>query len=248
MAAAGDRRALQLRGRGARSRFVATCAPLAILSGCVAVANNDQDTCTLDPAVDCATVGGDGYTCSGSDSPSDDFGIDCSELPGTNPGGSISYCCVGGINTCAADGAVNCQGQGDGYTCSGNDTPEDDFSGVQCGAPVTTSLGSASYCCTTMCQPDGSIDCSGNGIGFSCTGSESPDQDFTGLSCGDGATENSGVVTFCCNGCVQDTSVDCTSGGAGYVCSGTDVPDASLNCSPGTPDPDTGNMDYCCGQ
>lgn len=252
MVVAGDKRAVPLRWWGAVGRFVAVSAPLLSLGACTFVATPDQNTCSLDPSVDCSSIGGgyDGYTCTGTDTPDQDFSVSCAAAA-NNSDGSTSYCCAGGTDTCAPDATVSCNGQGDGYTCTGSDTPAQDFSGIQCGSSTRNPDGSTSYCCSssTTCAPDSSVNCTnGGGFGFTCTGSDTPDADFTGLTCSSGTVASVGT-SYCCNGCVQDSSVDCSSGGGtGYACSGSSAPDASLNCSTGTPDPNTGNMDYCCGQ
>jgi hypothetical protein len=169
-------------------------------------------------------------------------------------------------NTCNTDSSVSCPSGDTGYSCSGSDTPSQDFSNIACGAGVAGGAGTA-YCCTTgaTCSADSTVQCPGGGSGYSCTGSDTPDQDDSSLSCSTG-TPNDGVTSYCCctggsdctsgddggtgdggNSCVQSSSVTCEAG-QGWSCQGTDMPagvDASLNCSGGTSD-GNGGMNYCC--
>jgi hypothetical protein len=100
---------------------------------------------------------------------------------------------------------------------------------------------------------DSTVTCTGSAQGWSCTGSDTPDQDNQGLDCSTG-TAGSGNTQYCCitftsSTCSQDSSVaGCESGSYGFSCSGSDTPqqaDTSLNCSAGTAG-ENGATLYCC--
>ena len=87
----------------------------------------------------------------------------------------------------------------------------------------------------------------GSSTGYSCTGTDSPDQESSSpLNCSGGTPSNDGLTLFCCiddsvvtSGCsVDSTIVGCTGASIGFSCTGTADPttsDTSLVCSAGTP-------------
>jgi hypothetical protein len=160
----------------------------------------------------------------------------------------------GGSSTCSTDTTVTCT-QGTGWSCTGSDSPEESN-------PLVCSVGTAAtgkteYCCVTWttvstCMEDAMVTGCQEGTGFSCTGSDTPDQSDTSLVCSSG-TADTGKTDYCCvpydqSTCMQDTTVMCTSGSIGFSCTGSDTPsqgDSSLtSCS--TPTMSNGMSLYCC--
>lgn len=248
------RGALRLR-REAASCLFALPFVLLLLGACTVTTNasNGDRTCAADPAVVCSS--GTGYSCTGADTPDQDFsGLSCGL--GTPSSHGVSYCCAQTTGTCNADSSVVCS-SGGGYTCSGSDTPGQDFSGLVCGQGSDNGDGTTSYCCSSAsssCAQDGTVSCTGGAAGYACTGTDTPDQSDSSLVCSI-ATPASGEYLYCCfryssSSCSQDSSVQgCQAGSYGFSCTGSGTPDqadASLTCSSGTPDPNTGDMLYCC--
>lgn len=103
------------------------------------------------------------------------------------------------------------------------------------------------------CGQDTSVTCSEGGSGYSCSGSDSPDQDDSTLDCSAGVTDGANT-DYCCititsgSTCSPDSNVEgCASGSYGFSCTGSDTPDtanSSLTCSSGTPG--SGETSYCC--
>ncbi len=121
------------------------------------------------------------------------------------------------------------------------------------GACSSTSSGSAAP--TNSCTADLTLaGCTGNSIGYSCLGSDTPADDFASLTCEAGT---GGGHSYCCTSevaatapCVQDTAVTagCTDFAVGYSCTGTSTPaaaDVALQCDTGTAG-NNGTTLYCC--
>lgn len=182
--------------------------------------------------------------------------IGCTVNSTTNNPGNGNNGNNGNTDTCTADTTVDCM-QGNGWSCTGSDTPEDNAD-VVC-STGTEDSGKTDYCCvtgsgvTSTCSIDSSVTCQ-EGTGFSCTGSDSPDQSDSSLVCSEPSSDGSNT-DYCCTPyssggtCMQDSTVTgCTSGSYGFSCTGSDSPsstDSSLTCSTPTTDPN-GGMDYCC--
>ncbi len=145
-----------------------------------------------------------------------------------------------------------------GFSCTGNVTP--DGANYFCSSPTATSNGSSQYCCllttaTTTCAADSSVaGCQAGSYGFSCTGSNTPDQTFTNLTCSSG-TAAAGATLYCCadgtsvatGTCSADAAITgCVGGSSAYKCTGGITPDPSLKCSTGVAGP-AGDVYYCCG-
>jgi hypothetical protein len=88
---------------------------------------------------------------------------------------------------------------GGGSSGSGSGGGGDDGGGSRVrppadGGPVTSDAGT--------CAPDITVSCGSNpGLsGFSCTGSATPEQSFTGLTCGAGQSGAGGATDYCCYG------------------------------------------------
>jgi len=106
-------------------------------------------------------------------------------------------------SSCAPDDTVPCAG-GSGYSCTGGDTPDEADSTLLCSDGVDGPDGTQ-YCCasfgtaTTTCQQDPTVDsCEPPSIGFSCTGTDSPDEADSSLTCSTGVPGNAGSTLYCC--------------------------------------------------
>jgi hypothetical protein len=180
-------------------------------------------SCTVDTTLTCPDPTSYGFTCpGGSASPdSGDAALICS-TPVTDASGNDTYCCTdtGGTSSggsssggttagCSADGTLACDtSKGEvGVDCTGGATPAADanFGGYICSDPATQSDGSDGYCCATgftgsTCVQDPSVDsCAYPSVGFSCTGSDTPDMADGSLSCSTGVQDpTTGDMLFCC--------------------------------------------------
>jgi hypothetical protein len=111
-----------------------------------------QDTCTPDSTVAGCVSGTSGYSCgAGANAPDvGDPTLICSE---PTPSGDLDlYCCymntdTAGVGTCSEDFTVPCPNPDEyGFSCSGSDSPMDDFSNLTCSTPVGSDP--TTYCCT----------------------------------------------------------------------------------------------------
>ncbi len=118
---------------------------------------------------------------------------------------------------CSADSSVNCANGSSGYSCpSGEAAPDESGTDLVCSVPVSVN-GVDEYCCYdntltapsgSTCEQDSSVsgcqaDSAGNpSYGFSCTGSESPDSDFSNITCSPGTpgsdAQGDSATLFCC--------------------------------------------------
>jgi hypothetical protein len=246
----------------------------ALVVGCtVNSTTNGGSACNTSSNVTCEGAA-TGYTCSGSSAPSDgDSTLDCSS--GTPDNGNTDFCCIS-LNssvTCGQDSTVQgCVAGSYGFSCTGSDTPDQDQAGLVCSTGTAGSNGDTLYCCSytddagtddggtdsatdgsDTCMQDQTVTCTGSAQGWSCTGSDTPDQDQTGLVCSTGTAGN-GDTQYCCipftsTTCMQDSTVQgCQAGSYGFSCTGTDTPsqnDSSLDCSTGTAG-NNGETLYCC--
>jgi len=180
-------------------RFVYTAAVifLASISGCTVNSNTNTTTgCQTDSTVSCYT-GGTGYSCTGSSSP-ESSGHTCT----TNNAGD--WCCY--VNTnCSQDNSLSCTAGSYGYSCTaGTSAPSATYPSLICSVP-TVAGGLDEYCCgyTTVasgstCSQDPTVDgCVGDSYGFSCTGSDRPDTDYSGVTCSSGTLSGSDTL-YCC--------------------------------------------------
>ena len=105
---------------------------------------------------------------------------------------------AGSSTGCTTDSSVVCAA-GAGYSCDNGDTP----SGLDCSDGVVDSSGLTDYCCiqfsSSTCAPDGTVTgCDASSYGFSCTGSDTPDEADSSLNCSMGVAGNAGSTLFCC--------------------------------------------------
>ena len=249
---------------------MSACTASATVNGSGAPAPPDTvpATCSQDQSVVGCVGASVGYSCSGTDSPDqDDTALSCSM--GTASNGATLYCCVDTTSVaagCTADSSVvGCTGASIGFSCTGTAQPGQGDSSLVCSGG--TPSGSATlFCCASYapssgtCAEDATVQgCVGPSIGFSCSGSDTPESVNPSLNCGGGVPGGAGMAYCCTTGgstgpattasCVVDMSVVCTAPAAGYSCSGGLAPtqsDATLSCGQGTTEADGTTLAYCC--
>lgn len=181
--------------------------PVALLvgaAGCTASASTSGGSCSTDSSVSCSS--GTGWSCSGSAQPQDtNSDIVCST------DGAGDFCCAS--SSCSYDSSVvGCQSGSVGYSCASGSAPPDQSDATLVCSEPTSNGGSDDYCCYTnattapsgaTCAEDSSVmGCQPGSFGFSCTGSDTPDMDFSNITCSAGTpgTDASGATAtlFCC--------------------------------------------------
>jgi hypothetical protein len=213
------------------------------ITGCT-ITTSSSDSCSIDPTVTGCTQGSSGYSCTGSTTPVSSVSpLVCS--PGVEgSAGATLFCCVSGGavgTTCAPDVTVsNCADTTQGYSCTGSDTPEQDYSSLSCGAGISGNAGSTLYCCTSSAGADGGNDAgavgsdSGGNIVPDST-SDTADQTDGGADAGTcGITADTGNST--CDQCVDsmccDSLVACgTADDAGADDAGASACEQLLQCT-----------------
>ncbi|HEX3769526.1 MAG TPA: hypothetical protein VHV30_01620 [Polyangiaceae bacterium] len=104
---------------------------------------------------------------------------------------------------CAQDSSVaGCVGPATGYSCGNGETPDENDSSLVCSDGTPGDSGFTLYCCvqftSSTCQPDTTVQgCEGSSIGFSCTGTDTPDEADSSLNCSDG-TPSGNELLYCC--------------------------------------------------
>jgi hypothetical protein len=180
-----------------------------LLTGAGCSASVTTDSCSSDTTVTCAS-GDDGFSCTGSLSPTGDG--DCTEQATAG-----TFCCTPGAtivipglpSTCASDDSVTgCAAPSEGFSCTGTDPPDATDSTLECSIGVSGSGGSLAYCCLTgetfaagTCAQDDTIGtCTTAGsFGFKCASTDTPDQSDATLTCSAGVADADGTSTdFCC--------------------------------------------------
>jgi len=105
---------------------------------------------------------------------------------------------------CAQDSSVaGCQVPATGYSCGNGDNPEQSDSSLVCSDGTLASDGFVLYCCiqftSSTCAPDPSVQgCAGSSFGFSCTGTDTPDQADATLVCSSATAGGNGALLYCC--------------------------------------------------
>ncbi len=237
--------------------------PGLVCSQGVAVAGGDtqyccnggsQDSCGVDSTLACTS--GTGYSCSGSANPMDtDSSLTCSQDTGAG-----TFCCTSGGGGCQQDSSVTgCVDGSTGYSCDSGTTP--DSSSLSCSDGVASGS-QDTFCCidfisssSSTCQADDSVTgCQGDAYGFSCAGTDAPDQSDSSLVCSYGVPGSNGDTNYCCVGftstsCQQDPTVTgCSGDSFGFSCTGSDTPsdaNAALVCSQAVQGAN-GDLLYCC--
>jgi hypothetical protein len=126
---------------------------------------------------------------------------------------------------------------------------------------LTSILALAAGCTTTTddsgptCDTDPTVSCT-DGTGYSCTGTDRPEDSVSSIFCSDGQAGNAGSTLYCClskdtadTTCGDDPTVSCPGGGFGFSCSDATEPPTqaypSLNCSSPVAG-NAGSATYCC--
>ena len=199
--------AIVTRPAGPVSKLASVVAFAAVLAGVAACSvtttdNGASTSCTTDSSLACVT-GTQGYTCTGLSQPEDaDPGLVCS-----SDNGAGSFCCA--TSACNYDANVSCGGA-TGYSCATGAAPPDSQDATLVCSTATNANGVDTYCCYTdtntasgTCTDDPSIvGCQPNSegtpsYGFSCTGTDTPDQDFSNITCST-PTDGTSATNYCC--------------------------------------------------
>lgn len=174
--------------------------------------------CAPDPSVTGCVFPSYGFSCSTPGDTPDmyDCTLNCSVDQGTGTfccddngacsgGGSSGGTSSGGTGGCVADSTLACDAGSDGVSCPPGGNPEADFPGYICSAPSPQPDGSDGYCCATgfsgsTCSQDPTVDgCAYPSVGFSCAGTDSPDQADPSLNCSTGVADpTTGDTLYCC--------------------------------------------------
>ena len=101
---------------------------------------------------------------------------------------------------CGIDDSVACD-HATGYSCAPGDDPEASDSSLVC-SDGTDVPGATLYCCvqfvSSTCEPDDTVvGCTGYSFGFSCTGTDTPDEADPSLVCSAG-TDAGDALLYCC--------------------------------------------------
>jgi hypothetical protein len=169
-------------------------------------------TCTQDRSVQGCTASSIGFSCTGSDTPTQvNPALVCST--GTPASGGTQYCCGSGASTmvpmttptatCEADLSVTCTAPATGFSCVGGAMPMQTDATLSCGSGITEADGTTqAYCCSAAaqpapCAPDPSVTgCPGDATGYTCTGGANPMT--SSLLCGAAMPGAKSAVSYCC--------------------------------------------------
>ena len=126
---------------------------------------------------------------------------------GTPPGGTGSSSGTtsssGGATGCSSSSSVPCD-RGSPYSCSGGDHPANHDPSLTCGTPSRQADGTDAFCCVTpisgsTCAENLNVLCAYPRVGYSCTGSDTPDQGEPKLTCDAVSTDpTTGDALYCC--------------------------------------------------
>jgi hypothetical protein len=179
---------------------------LAAAAGCTVKnsASGGSSTCSSDGSVSCTQ--GSGWSCTGKDTPADNNPLVCSKATVSQDQTKLTFCCVasqGVTSGCAEDSTVtaNCS-QGTGFACAGSTTPDQNDSSLVCSSG-TPNGSNTDYCCipytqsSGTCMQDSTVMCS-EGFGFTCSGTDMPQQTNSALNCSTGTAGNNGQMLYCC--------------------------------------------------
>ena len=156
-------------------------------------------SCSPNAGLACAS-GTSGWSCSGAAQPEDGN----QDLVCSVDNGNGDFCCAS--SSCSFDPSVGgCAGGTVGYSCAGGASPPDASDPTLVCSEPTISGPDDLYCCYTnttvvassTCMQDFSVvGCAPDSYGFSCTGTDTPDQDYSNLTCSAGT--GGGPTLFCC--------------------------------------------------
>jgi hypothetical protein len=182
---------------------------------CCATYTPSTGTCKQDTAVQGCMGSSIGFSCTGSDTPTQvNSSLACSQ--GTSVGGGTQYCCdTGGSSappmmmmttpttpTCIADLMVMCTSPASGYSCVGAATPMQSDATLTCGqGMLEADKTTLAYCCNAAAAPACAADpsvtgCPGVATGYTCTGGANPMTST--LLCGAAMAGPSGAMSYCC--------------------------------------------------
>jgi hypothetical protein len=105
---------------------------------------------------------------------------------------------------CAQDSSVGgCRGPSTGFLCGNGESPDQSDSSLVCSDGTPSSDGFVLYCCiqftSSTCAADPSVQgCRGVSFGFSCTGSDTPDESDSSLNCSPATQGDNGALLYCC--------------------------------------------------
>jgi hypothetical protein len=224
------------------------------VGGCTVVSSN---TCSKTSDVTGCVGASSGYSCTGSDAPQENnLDLTCS-AGHSEADGTTSYCCLDAtVAICGANPAVTCASGSSGYSCTGAYSPASYNATLTCGAGAPQTDGVTEYCCTasttTTCAVSSTVGCTSGAAGYSCTGSDTPQQSDSALTCSAGVAGTAGATSYCCTGgtaCAQDVAVNCTgvvsAGVLGYTCASGDpeTSNSTLSC---VQSPSGKTTQFCC--
>ncbi|MBI5537490.1 MAG: hypothetical protein HY898_32505 [Deltaproteobacteria bacterium] len=226
------------------------------VGGCTMVSSN---TCSKTSDVTGCVGASTGYSCTGSDAPQDsNLDLTCSSGHG-EADGTTSYCCLDAtVAICGANPDVACASGSIGYACTGAYAPPTYNTSLSCGAGTPQADGVTEYCCTTptttTCAVNSTVGCTSGAAGYSCTGSDTPQQSDTSLTCSAGVAGTAGATNYCCTGgtpCMTDSAVDCTgvvsAGVSGYSCT-SGAPESANPALSCVQSPSGKTTQFCCSQ
>ncbi len=99
---------------------------------------------------------------------------------------------------------MGCESPSSGFSCGSGDSPDQTDSSLVCSDGTPSSDGLILYCCiqftSSSCAADPSVQgCAGDSFGFSCTGSDTPEDADSSLNCSS-PTPAGGALLYCCTG------------------------------------------------
>jgi hypothetical protein len=107
---------------------------------------------------------------------------------------------------CSTNGALACEGGGDGWTCSAGDNPEAEQSGLSCSVPQADGAND-DFCCiswtssSSTCTPDDGLtaECQYPSYGYQCEFGDNPVTLDSSLNCSTPSADPDGEHDdFCC--------------------------------------------------
>lgn len=105
---------------------------------------------------------------------------------------------------CAQDSSVaGCASPSTGYSCGNSESPDQSDSSLVCSVGTASGDGLTLYCCiqftSSTCSADPSVQgCVGDSFGFSCTGTDTPDEADSSLTCSSSTPGDNGALLYCC--------------------------------------------------
>ncbi len=167
-------------------------------SACTAAAS--PPPCAESAVVTGCQGGASGYSCTGGAVPTPS--LNCGDGV-AGPTGETYFCCGGAAGTCMVDPTVTCSGTSRPWSCTGAVSPSTMNVMYACSVGLPLANGVTAYCClanaSTTCSQDSTVQgCADNSFGFSCSGTDSPDQANTLLMCSTGVAGNGGTTLYCC--------------------------------------------------